>query len=184
MAKSRSAFKSVGALTVAALLMLLSAAFRIWAYWDLDILSPTKFIIQQAWVPLACNFLFVILVLAFGRRNLIPTVLPVIIGCVFFVFRIIEPATGVAVGTWHIALCCCLYTLVGTLYTLTITGVIRPKWPLILVFALPLAYHILEAIYVILTTGAGVFELFTLPEISVDLIMAALLVTACGLRRK
>lgn len=175
---------SAGAVA-AAVLMLFAAAARVAAYWDV-IPAGTRgssFLYLQFILPLACNVFFAIFVLAFGKKAMWPTILPVIMGCIFFIARITDPANNVAVGTWHIALCCCLYTLVGVMYTLTVTGVIRAKWPLVLVFGLPLLYHIIEGIYKTVAINGGVLTMaFNLPEISVLLIMTSLFVTACSLK--
>ena len=65
--------------------MLLSAIFRLvgcWGRWNDAFFAAT-----QIALPLACNLLFILLVLTLGRRALWTTVLPVLLGVVFFIIK-------------------------------------------------------------------------------------------------
>ena len=101
--------------------MLLSAMFRLvgcWGRWNDAFFAAT-----QIALPLACNLLFILLVLTLGRRALWTTVLPVLLGVVFFIIK-----SFTFDSILHTILCILLYLLVAVLYTGTVFGRIRTKW--------------------------------------------------------
>ena len=111
--------------------MLLSAISRLvgcWGRWNDAFFAAT-----QIALPLACNLLFILLVLTLGRRALWTTVLPVLLGVVFFIIK-----SFTFDSILHTILCILLYLLVAVLYTGTVFGRIRTKWLLVPLFGLPL----------------------------------------------
>ena len=86
--------------------MLLSAIFRLvgcWGRWNDAFFAAT-----QIALPLACNLLFILLVLTLGRRALWTTVLPVLLGVVFFIIK-----SFTFDSVLHTILCILLYLLVA-----------------------------------------------------------------------
>lgn len=104
--------------------------------------------------------------------------IPVYLGIIFFIAKALGFESGL-----HTFLCCLLYILVGVLFTLTWLGRLRPKLPLVLVFALPLLYHIfVEDLLILLRRPMPWYD--WMPELSVLCIMAALLCTAWAMEEK
>ena len=111
----------------------------------------------------------------FGRRIVILGA----VGVAFFILKAFSFPSRL-----HTVLCCILYTLVFILFTLTVSGRIPTRVPLILVFVLPFLYHIFVEDMALLTSAAPPTFLAWMPEISVLLIMAGLAAFAAGLRKK
>jgi len=159
----------------AAMLMLLSGIIRILYYKhffhaEVDI----ALFFGQIILPLLCVFGFALF--AFSNKTC-PTILPAILGCIFFIIK------ALAFEPLHMVLCISMYALLGVLYTITVLGILPNKVPLIFAFALPLIIHIGMDIYEF-ATFKNIIIADYMPELSVILIMAALLVFSCSLKFK
>lgn len=158
-------------------LMLASAFLRVVGCWGMW--SDRSFAVMQLWLPVGSCILF-ILCLFLGKRAFPLTVLPVIMGVVFFAVK----SLGFA-SLLHTVLCILLYGLVAALYSATAFGFIRTKWLLVPLFALPFLYHIfVEDLAALRNTEAPVTFSAGLQEISVLCIMLALLLTALAMKKK
>ncbi len=158
-------------------LMLCSAGARIAAYWGFwqggyDPLTLWALIA----LPLSCNLLCALFMWLFGRTELGLTLIPIWLGCAFFIIK------AASFAWWHQVLCTLLYLLVGNLYALTMLGNIKDTIYLKLVFALPLAFHICQDIFLIILDGFVLFDFLT--ELSVLFVMASLLCTAFVIERR
>jgi hypothetical protein len=114
-----------------------------------------------------------------GKRNIALTALSVLFGVVFFIVKAFTFES-----TLHTSLCIVLYLAVLSLYSLTVFDVIRIKYLLYPLFALPLLYHIFVEdmqIYILAEPAVPFFE--WLPEISVLCIMAALLCVSIAMQK-
>lgn len=163
---------------LAVILMALSAVFRLigcWGGW-----SDQFFAASQIVLPLICNLLFILFLLVFGGRAFWTTVLPVILGVVFFIIK------SFTFTSWiHTVLCILLYLLVAVLYTATAFGVIRTKWLLVPLFGLPFIYHVAVEDAAALRNAAQPVTLAAgLQEISVLCIMLALFFTALAMKKR
>ena len=136
-------------------------------------------LLLHAVLPLSCCLLYGLLLPLCGRRALWTTAVPALLGCVFFALK----AQGFS--PLHRGLCLLLYLAVAALYTLTVTGLLPTRRLLIPLFGLPLVYHLLVEDRNILRTAQPPLTLHQwLPEISVLLIMAALLCAALAIREE
>ena len=179
--KGRVAFyiERKGALAQAAvILMLLSAVFRAVGCWGLW--TDRYFAATQILLPIGCNLLFVLCVLAFGKRGFWLSSLPVLLGVVFFVVK------SFGFESWlHTVLCILLYLIMAVLYMGTVFGVIRTKWLLPPLFGLPLIYHLLVEDLPAMQDAANPVTLSAgMQEISVLCIMAALLCVGLALKKR
>ena len=156
---------------ISASLMLCAAAVRCFAYLGGD--YGIWFTLSQIILPFLTIFIFIV---AAALRNLLISAVAVFLGVLFFIFKALTFDSLL-----HTILCIVLYLLVLSLYCLTVIGVIKTKIPLVLAFALPLAEHVVQDIIEIIL-GADINGY--LPELSVLLIMGALLCVALGLKRK
>jgi len=129
-------------LYAACVLMTLSAAVRIFAYFSFGgRLGLYTAVFMLAFPAVSCLF-FTFNVMtgksrsekAFVRLNC----LSVLIGVIFFILK------AFTFAWWHQALCTVLYLLVLGIFTLTSFGKIRTKVPQILVFSLPLTFHVTD----------------------------------------
>jgi hypothetical protein len=158
---------------LAAVWMALSLCFRVWYLATGSGYTPL-FFITQGILPIVASLLFILFLLAFSRHNLPLTIVPMLMGCVFFFFR------ATSLGTVHMILCMCLYVVIAALYSLTVTGYIPTKKPLWILFAAALAYHIfVEDLPALIQGGLTVRD--CLPEASVLSIMASLLCVALAI---
>ena len=154
--------------------MLLSAIFRLVGCWNDAFFAAT-----QIALPLACNLLFILLVLTLGRRALWTTVLPVLLGVVFFIIK-----SFTFDSILHTILCILLYLLVAVLYTGTVFGRIRTKWLLVPLFGLPLLYHIfVEDLNAMRSANPPSFDA-GMQEVSVLCIMLSLLLLSIAMKKK
>lgn len=166
---------SIPAVTVPVILAALcgaaAAAVRIvWACRE-EALSRSAFWLQVC-LPVAAILLFVLTLFGSGRDRLYRTAGPVWLGCAFFVARAFYYLTSPV----HIALCLCLYALVGVLYTLTVAGRFPTAKHLWLLFGLPMLYHVFVEARISGPTGGW------LAETTVLLIMAALLLASVAMK--
>ena len=160
----------------AAAIMLLSMVFRIigcWQLWD-----DRMFLRTQIILPLACNALYVLCLLLFGRRAFWTTSIPALFGVVFFIIKAFTFESML-----HTVLCVMLYLLVAVLYTGTAFGAIRTKWLLVPLFGLPLLYHLAMEDRLALTAHTFTFKT-GMQELSVLCIMLSLLLTAFALKKQ
>jgi len=159
---------------LSAVLMAASGVIRVaWALGEPEL--TRGFFWVQVVLPLVCNFTFPIILLRDGRDRLYRTAIPVWLGCVFFAAKALTFPSPV-----HTVLCLCLYALVATLYTATVTGRVPTQkllWPL---FGLPLLYHI----FVEDTQKIGWPIHDWLPEVSVLCCMASLLCLALTMKKR
>ena len=169
-----------------AALMLLAAACRIvyYAMGGLQGRSIGGWVFFLVVLPAIACLAFAAELIGHGRDRLYKTGLPVFLGAAFFIARVIslyrEEGTEVN-AVWHVIVCIALYLAAFVIWDLTVNGMRIPvKLPAILVFALPLIYHL--AVMDIPAWIRGEKPFFEwLPETSVLLIMAGLLVCAVSM---
>lgn len=160
----------------AVILMVMSAVFRLIGCYNL--FGDAYFAVSQIALPLACNLLFILLIMTLGKRLLCLTAVPVILGVVFFILK------AFTFESWlHTVLCVLLYALVAVLYTATVFGFIRTKWLLVPLFALPFLYHIFVEDAAALRNNEMSFA-EGMQEMSVLCIMLSLLCTAFAMKKK
>ena len=94
-------------------------------------------LLVQIALPIGCAFLFILFILLLGRIALWSTILPVLGGAAFFILTVFDNGPG-----WPLFICIALAFLAAFVYTATLSGMIRSKWPLVIVFVLILAYQI------------------------------------------
>ena len=165
----------VNALVIlSALCMVCSAVVRtVWAHGETAISRPMFWL--QILLPIAANLLFALTALLDCRERLYRTAIPVWMGCVFFAVK----ALGFP-SRLHTVLCLLLYALVAVLYTATVTGRVPSQVPLWFLFGLPMAYHII--IEDRQKIGWPLHD--WLPEISVLLCMAAMLLLSLAMKKR
>ena len=147
-----------------------SAVVRIvWACREDAISRPTLWL--QVYLPIAAALWFALMLFTSAKDRLYRTSVPLWLGCIYFAVRAFTLDTML-----HTVLCLCLYTLVGVLYTVTVTGHIPTAKPLWALFGLPLLYHVLIEHRISGPTGGW------LAEGSVLLIMAALLLASLAMK--
>lgn len=161
------------------LLMALAAAVRCVYYAMAGIADVSEGVIYLG-LPVAAALFLIVLLLVGGDRYVALSSVSVLLGVVFFAVK----ATTFE-SRLHTSLCLCLYAAVLVLFTLTVFGVIPTKVLLYPLFALPLLYHIfVEDMQIYVLASPRPPALAWLPEISVLLIMSALLSLSLALRRK
>lgn len=165
---------------LSAFLMLLSMICRLLGYWGFWANKPTDFVLTQILLPILCNLLFAVVVLYMGERFFTLSVIPVVMGVVFFIIKALGFDSVI-----HMILCICLYLAVALIYTATVFGVIRTKWLLAPLFGLPLLYHIFVEDRNTLLANENAMSLGDwLPEISVLCVMTALLFICFAMKKR
>lgn len=157
------------------LFMALSFGLRIW--WAAEAAPEGYTLAVHVYLPLASNVLFASCILIWGEKALWTCFIPALMGVLFFILKALGFPSLI-----HTVLCVTLYLLVAVLFGLTVFGVIPTKKPLIPLFALPLAYHIIVQDLILNR------EIYTphnwLQELSVLCIMSALLCLSIGIQRR
>ena len=161
-------------------LMALSAIVRLLWFFLRD---PAQILIGGTVVhlllPLTAAVIFCAVVLFAGETHAHLTTAAVAVGVVFFAVK----ALGFS-SRLHTVLCLILYAAVLLLYSLTLFGILPTKRLLYPLFALPLLYHIfVEDTQLYLFASPPPPAVAWLPEISVLLIMGALLSVSVALQR-
>ena len=131
-------------------------------------------------LPLACCFVMGFMLLS-RKASLIPTIIPMMFGVLFFALKTVDFADDwILSKPWHVAFCCALYAVFGLVYILTVTGALNTRSVLMLLCGLPFLFHVLvEDVFISRPESLPGM----LSELSILLIMAALFVEACGMRR-
>lgn len=126
--------------------------------------------------------LFIVVILKFGRKALRLSILPVFIGLLNLVFKLILDPRGA--GALHHSSAIALYLSVFVLWTLTVLYVIRTKWVLALLFLVPFVKHVFaDDLPVLLGTAEPVSVSTWLKEISMLLLMLAYFFCAVSFER-
>ncbi len=121
-----------------ALIMLaLASVYRIigcWGMWN-DRVEGIMMLV----LPVFCCVLMALCVILLGRKGFFMSVIPVLLGVVFFVYSALS-----SYSTWvPIVLSVLLCLVTAVVYTATVFGWIRTKWLLPPLFALPFFYHVI-----------------------------------------
>ncbi|MBO5555958.1 MAG: hypothetical protein J5927_02120, partial [Oscillospiraceae bacterium] len=121
----------------AVIFMSLAIVFRLIGFWGQYDLSNQYLMITQIALPVVAGLVFILFLLVFGRIALWTTFLPVLLGVAFFILKAFTFESTV-----QTVLCVLLYVAVALLYTGTVFTLIRTKWLLVPLFALPFLYHV------------------------------------------
>lgn len=179
--------KKNAGLWLSVLFMIASAAVRLVYY----CMGGTQGTILKGYVfflivlPVFAALLFCLRLIINGHDRLYKTGLPVFLGVIFFIARIIglyrEEGTDVT-AVWHVVLCIALYAAAFIVWDLTANGAkIKTKLPAFLIFAIPFLVHLFALDIPVWVKGVRFFEI--LPEISVLLMMLSLAVAAISLEK-
>lgn len=160
-------------------ILLLSMAARLLGTMNLWYGEMMQLLVQVL-LPVGCSVLFIVFILLLGRIALWSTILPVLGGAAFFILSVINSELG-----WPMFVCIALAFLAAFIYTATLSGLIRGKWLLVLVFALILAYQIIfRAIPVFSNTQEPVSFVDGMTMLSSLGIVLAMLLASISFRRK
>jgi len=162
----------------AVLFMTLSIVFRVVGCWGLW--NDKFFAVTQILLPVASCLLFILILRFLGDKAFPATILPMLMGVAFFIIKAFTFESML-----HTALCIALYVLVAVVYTMTVLGIIRTKWFLVPLFALPFLYHVfVEDLAALRDTANPVLFSEGMQELSVLSIMLALLFTALAIKKR
>ncbi|MBE6541643.1 MAG: hypothetical protein E7672_04270 [Ruminococcaceae bacterium] len=162
---------------VACILMFLSTLIRIIHFIPKEIDTFSFFV--HLLMPVLAAFLFLLGMTVLRKNTLVLSISSVFIGVVFFIIK------AFSFTPIHQTLCTILYLVVLTIYTLTVLGYLPDKRILYLLFGLPLLYHIFvedTQLYIFADPPVPFWE--WLPEISVLLIVGALLAHSIGMKQE
>ena len=121
-------------------LIALSIAFRLigcWGSWSGSEHGDSTYLILQIILPVVSALLLIALVWLFGRRALWLSLIPVMMGAVFFIIKSTEYESKL-----NMVLSILLCAAVIGLYFCTMFGFIRTKWFLVLLFGLAFLFHV------------------------------------------
>ena len=164
---------------VSYLFFLASIPFRILGYSE-HFNAPFIFITQVI-LPIACAIFMIIAFIAFGRRALWISAIPLSLGVLSFVFKLfIDPRYT---GLLHHIACAILYSMIVLLWILTIKSIIKTKWILAAIFLAPILIHLfIEDLPILLGKAAPLPTSMWLKEGSMLCIMFALLFCTLSFR--
>lgn len=162
-----------------AVCMVLSFLFRLCGYadrWDDTLFSFTQIIL-----PGAASVLMILVIIIFGKTRIWLSSIPVLLGVVSFAFKLfLDPRYHTIL---HHVLCCILYSCIVLFWIITMDGIIRTKWPLLITFMIPLLVHIyIEDVPVILGTGSPLSRSQWLQEGGMICIMLGLIFFIIGMK--
>ena len=162
----------------AVVLMILSAVFRIIGCWKG--FSDSFYAITQIALPLSCNLLFILVLLIAGKRFFSLTSVPVVLGAVFLVFKVIGCANWL-----HMALFILICVVLAAAYCATVYGVIPTKWVMLPVLLLPFVYQIFVSDAAKFSDSAAPLTFAVgMQEMSVLCIVLALFSTLFAMKKK
>lgn len=131
-------------------------------------------------LPLACELLFLVLIVLFGNYSMLPTALPMVLFAVFFIIRAFSFENFLYMIIFMV-----LYLSVAVLFTATVIGWIRNKWLVSAVILITFLFNIAVIDYPALSEGAvSVTFSAIMQEISVLFILIGLLFSSLALKNK
>lgn len=163
------------------ILMVLSVLFRILGSqgrWQ-----DAFYVITQVVLIALCALFMILVILFFGKNKIWLSSIPVFLGVVSFVFKLfINPRFT---GVFHHVLCVLLYSAIVLLWVLSVTGIIRTKWLLVIIFALPLLVHLfIEDLPVLIGSAAPLSMSAWMQEFSMLCIMSGLICFALAMKTR
>ena len=119
----------------AMIFLVLAAVFRFfgcWGMWE----NKGEYVMLTL-LPIFCCLLMTLCIILFGRKGFFLSVIPVMLGMVFFIWK------ALYYPSWVNTVICVVYNLaVAVIYTGTVFGWIPTKWLLVPMFALPFLYRV------------------------------------------
>ena len=119
----------------AMIFLVLAAVFRFfgcWGMWE----NRGEYVMLTL-LPIFCCLLMTLCIILFGRKGFFLSVIPVMLGMVFFIWK------ALYYPSWVNTVICVVYNLaVAVIYTGTVFGWIPTKWLLVPMFALPFLYRV------------------------------------------
>ena len=162
----------------AMIFLVLAAVFRFfgcWGMWE----NRGEYVMLTL-LPIFCCLLMTLCIIFFGRRCFFLSVIPVMLGVVFFVWK------ALYYPSWVNTVICVLFDLaVAVIYTGTVFGWIPTKWLLVPMFALPFLYRVSVIDIPALSNKAEPVLFSTgMQELSILGILAGMFCVAMALRRR
>ena len=164
---------------IAAVLMLLSAMFRIIGCWGFWKTRTECFGYMQVLLPIVCNIAFAAIILYCGEKHFSLTLIPVLMGVVFFIVK----ATDMKV--FPMLVCVIVSVLAGVIYFATVFGIVKTKWPLTAVFGVPLLYQLIfrDGATLLVKENSMTMDEF-IPELSILCILISLLLVVFAMQKR
>lgn len=149
-----------------------------------DLLANKYSLFAELVLPLAFCALMVLCIVLFGKNHFWLSVLPMVIGVLFFILRGISEDNILAQkpGDWSTAIHICVYLLVLALYSCAVLRFSVLKWVLIPVYILGSVYHIISEDYPALVGGANLSFSSVMNELSILFVVLGLIFTAFAIR--
>ncbi|MDO4989552.1 MAG: hypothetical protein Q4E45_03505, partial [Eubacteriales bacterium] len=161
----------------AMILLVFAALFQVigrWGQWNNRIDA-----IMLIALPAGSCLLLALCILLLGKRGFFLSSLPVLLGVVFFIFKLINSTSWM-----HTVLCILLYLAIVIIYPATVFGWIRTKWLLPPLFGIPFVIHIARDLPRLSDTVNPVTFSAGMQEMSILCIMAGLMFIGFGLKKQ
>ena len=162
----------------AMIFLVLAAVFRFfgcWGMWE----NKGEYVMLTL-LPIFCCLLMTLCIILFGRKGFFLSVIPVMLGMVFFIWK------ALYYPSWVNTVICVVYNLaVAVIYTGTVFGWIPTKWLLVPMFALPFLYRV-SVIDIPALSNKAEPVLFSdgMQELSILGILAGMFCVAMALRKR
>lgn len=162
----------------AMIFLVLAAVFRFfgcWGMWE----NRGEYVMLTL-LPIFCCLLMTLCIILFGRKGFFLSVIPVMLGMVFFIWK------ALYYPSWVNTVICVVYNLaVAVIYTGTVFGWIPTKWLLVPMFALPFLYRVSVIDIPALSNKAEPVLFSTgMQELSILGILAGMFCVAMALRKR
>ena len=156
------------------LLIALAVVFRVIG--SIGRWEDTRYLLTQVALPVFSGLLFLLCLLFLGKKAFWSTVIPVVLGVVFFIFRIM----GVE-NEWQMVGCIVLYVVLAVLYAMSFS-IPKLKWALAGILALAFLYHVIEDIPELMDLENPVSFVDGMQEMSVLGIMLSLFYVSIAMK--
>ena len=156
------------------LLIALAVVFRVIG--SIGRWEDTRYLLTQVALPVFSGLLFLLCLLFLGKKAFWSTVIPVVLGVVFFIFRIM----GVE-NEWQMVGCIVLYVVLAVLYAMSFS-IPKLKWALAGILALAFLYHVIEDIPELMNLENPVSFVDGMQEMSVLGIMLSLFCVSIAMK--
>lgn len=138
--------------------------------------EDARYLFTQVALPAFSGLLFLLCLLLLGKRAFWTTVIPVVLGVVFFIFRIM----GVE-NEWQIVGCIAMYVVIAVLYAMAFS-VPKLKWALAAILALAFVGHVILDVPELMDLENPLSFVDGMQEMSVLGIILSLLCTSVAMK--
>lgn len=161
------------------LLLAISVLFIFMANWGFWHEADKSVLYFQILLPAASCIIFMLIINHMGEKGFFLTLIPVMCGAAYLMINVVDSGK-MLFSLIGITLC----IVVTLAYMMTVFGIIRSKWALVPIIALPIVYRIFVQDHDLFFSGDTVHITDLLPELAILCMLAALFFIVFAMKKR